>query len=67
MTKPSNDAAYTNLRYRSDLFAIRLWREGSGENERWRGQLEHMASGQTRHFHDWDSFVAGLNELTEPK
>lgn len=67
MTKPTDDAARTNLRYRSDLFSIRIWREGSGENEQWRGLLEHLASGQSRHFHDWDSFVLGLNELTVQK
>lgn len=67
MTNPPDDLAKTNLRYRSDLFAIRLWREGSGEDAQWRGQLEHVDSGQTRHFHDWDSFVDGLNELTGEK
>lgn len=64
MTRSSDDAAHTNLRFRSDWFAIRLWREGSGDDEHWRGQLEHAASGQSRYFHDWDSFVNGLNELT---
>jgi hypothetical protein len=49
------------------LFAIRLWREGEGEDAHWRGQLEHIASGQARHFHDWDTFVTGLNELTGQK
>jgi len=67
MTKPADDAPRTSLRFRSDLFAIRLWREGSGEDEQWHGQLEHLASGQSRHFHDWDSFVAGLTELSGQK
>jgi hypothetical protein len=64
MIKQLNDLARTSLKYRSDLFAIRLWREESVEDEQWRGQLEHMASGQARYFHDWDTFVNGLNELT---
>jgi hypothetical protein len=63
MNQLPNDLERTNMRYRSVLFAIRLWREGSGEDEHWRGQLEHVTSGQSRHFHDWDSFVNGLNEL----
>jgi len=67
MTKPADDAARTSLRYRSDLFAIRLWREGGEGNEQWHGQLEHIASGQARQFHDWDTFVNGLNELTGQK
>ena len=64
MIRPVDDAARTNLRYRSDSFTIRLWREDAGEDERWHGHLEHIASGQSRYFHDWDSFVNGLNELT---
>jgi hypothetical protein len=44
-----------------------LWREGSGEDAQWCGQLEHIASGQARQFHDWDTFVTGLNELTGQK
>ncbi|MBP7686426.1 MAG: hypothetical protein KA765_00885 [Thermoflexales bacterium] len=67
MTNPPDDLAKTNLRYRSDLFAIRLWREGAGEGAQWRGQLEHAASGQTHDFHDWDSFMDGLNTLTGEK
>ena len=67
MTNPPDDLAKTNLRYRADLFAIRLWREGTGEDAQWLGQLEHVSSGQARHFHDWESFVDGLNELTGEK
>ena len=67
MIKLPDDLARTSLKYRANLFAIRLWREGTGEDEQWHGHLEHVASGQSRYFHDWDTFVNGLNELTGEK
>jgi hypothetical protein len=65
MTRLPIELERTSMRYRSVLFAIRLWSDGPGEDEHWRGQLEHVASGQARCFHDWDSFVTGLNELAD--
>jgi hypothetical protein len=31
-------------------FVIRLWREPSAEAAPWRGQIEHVGSGETAHF-----------------
>ena len=62
---PPKDAGTTNLRYRSGLFVIRLWQENSDGEACWHGLLEHSASGRSRDFDDWDTFVAALNEFSE--
>jgi hypothetical protein len=31
-------------------FVIRLWREPSADATQWRGQIEHVGSGDTAHF-----------------
>jgi hypothetical protein len=43
---------------RSHLFTVRLWAEelGDGQSE-WRGQVQHVLSGETRYFRDWASLV----------
>lgn len=66
MFNPPDDVPSTNMRFRSDLFSIRLWREVDGDGERWRGRMDHVATGRVRYFHDWDSFVQGLSELAAP-
>jgi hypothetical protein len=44
--------------HRSHLFTVRLWAEelGDGQTE-WRGQVQHVLSGQTRYFRDWPTLV----------
>jgi hypothetical protein len=45
----------------SHLFTVRLWVEelGDGQTE-WRGQVQHVVSGEKRHFRDWSSLLAFL-------
>jgi hypothetical protein len=48
----------------SHLFTVRLWLEelGDGQSE-WRGQVQHVLSGETRYFREWASLgevLAGL-------
>jgi len=64
MTDLPNKRSSSWLRFRSELFAIRLWQEESVENEgAWRGCLHHIASGQMHDFHDWDTLIDGLMRL----
>jgi hypothetical protein len=44
--------------HRSHLFMMRLWLEelGKGQTE-WRGQVQHVLSGETRYFRDWTTMV----------
>lgn len=44
----------------SHLFRVRLWREdlGSGQGE-WRGQAQHVITGQRFAFRDWTALTAG--------
>jgi hypothetical protein len=54
----------TRLRYRSEYFVIRLWREEVPPDAEWRGRMQHVTSGEVRFFHNWDTFIGGLTELT---
>ena len=48
---------------RSQLFTVRVWREELGEGRsEWRGQVQHVLSGETRHFRDWQTLVAFIVE-----
>lgn len=43
---------------RSHLFTIRIWTEAGGTpGKSWRGQVEHILSGERQYFRDWDSLV----------
>lgn len=44
--------------HRSHLFTVRLWLEelGDGQTE-WRGQVQHVLSGERRYFRDWATLV----------
>jgi hypothetical protein len=48
----------------SYLFTVRLWSEdlGSGQIER-RGRVQHVASGESRYFRDWQTFEAFIEGL----
>ena len=40
--------------HRSHLFTVRLWQEDLGHGRvEWRGQMQHVLSGQTHYFRDW--------------
>ena len=45
----------------SYLFTVRLWVEelGNGQTE-WRGQVQHVMSGEKRYFRDWSTLIAFL-------
>ena len=45
----------------SHLFTVRLWVEelGNGQTE-WRGQVQHVMSGEKRYFRDWSILIAFL-------
>ncbi|MFN8598781.1 MAG: hypothetical protein U0559_21670 [Anaerolineae bacterium] len=60
-----SDLIATRFRYRSEHFVIRLWQDGDcPPNARWRGRMQHVTTGEVRFFHDWDTFIGGLTELT---
>lgn len=63
MSKLSAD----NFGSRSHLFMLRVWLEdlGAGEVE-WRGKLQHVATGETGYFRDWDGLTAFLVEMLAP-
>ena len=48
----------------SHLFTIRLWLEElSDSRSEWRGQVQLVASGETRYFRNWEALVAHLNDM----
>lgn len=53
----------------SQLFTLRIWQESVGEGEvEWRGQLQHVPSGQNFYFREWHVLIRLLlAELTELK
>jgi hypothetical protein len=48
----------------SEFFSLRLWHEilGEGETE-WRGRIQHVTSGDTRYFRDWQTLIDFLVEV----
>ena len=47
----------------SHLFTLRLCSEDLGNGQReWRGQVQHVMSGETRYFRDWPTLIAFLQE-----
>lgn len=47
----------------SQLFTIRLWVETLGDDhQEYRGKVQHVASGEARHFRDWATLEAFLLE-----
>jgi hypothetical protein len=48
----------------SHLFTIRIWLEELGNRRsEWRGQVQLVASGETRYFRDWAALIAHLTEM----
>ena len=55
-----NDTAH----HRSYLFTLRLWSESLSDDQReWRGQIQHVTSGETRYFRNWSTLAAHLMEM----
>jgi hypothetical protein len=49
--------------YLSQLFTIRLWEEALGDgHQEYRGKVQHVVSGEARHFRDWTTLEAFLLE-----
>ena len=44
-------------------FVVRFWRETSGGELRWRGQIEHVQSGQSTAFLDLDAMLTFLRRF----
>lgn len=50
--------------YHSHLYTVRLWLEDLGDGRvEWRGQVEHVMSGERRYFRSWPSLLEQLKEL----
>jgi heme-degrading monooxygenase HmoA len=49
---------------RTHLFTVRVWLEelGAGQAE-WRGEVQHVVSGETRYFRDWPALVASMQAM----
>jgi hypothetical protein len=49
---------------KAHLFTLRLWFEqGDTGAVEWRGRAEHLATGQTCHFRDWQMLILRLQEM----
>jgi len=45
----------------SHLFAVRLWVEDLGDEQiEWRGQVQHVLSGEAHYFRDWPELETHL-------
>jgi hypothetical protein len=51
----------------SQLFTVRLWAEdlGNGRTE-WRGQVQHVLSGEVHYFREWPALIAWLIAMLPP-
>ena len=48
----------------TQLFTVRLWREDLGEGRsEWRGQVQHVSSGETRYFRDWQMLAVCVHDM----
>ena len=63
MPKSPTDSVATTFHSCSELFTVRLWREDLGEGRvEWRGKVQHVLSGDTRYFRDWQMLLAFIQE-----
>ena len=48
----------------SHLFTVRVWCEDLGDRQiRWRGQVKHVLSGETRWVREWDELRDQLEDM----
>ena len=48
----------------SQLFTLRLWAEALGDDtQEVRGTVQHVVSGEARHFRDWPTLEAFLMDM----
>jgi len=53
--------------HQSHLFTVRLWLEDLGDGRaEWRGQVQHVLSGETHYFRDWPRLIALLRAMLPP-
>jgi hypothetical protein len=58
---PANSAA--SLPH-TQSFTVRLWCEDLGEGRsEWRGQVQHVSSGETRYFRDWQMLAVCVQDM----
>lgn len=59
MTKRNDFHVHTNQPgHHSHLFTLRVWTEMVDAEEReWRGTVQHVSSGESRHFRDWSTLI----------
>ena len=51
----------------SHLFTVRLWMEDLGDGRaEWRGQVQHVLSGETHYFREWPTLLALLRAMLPP-
>ena len=51
-------------RHPTHLFTVRLWVEDLGEGRaEWRGQVQHVLSGDVRYFRDWPTLITLLRAM----
>ena len=67
---PATDAAIETSEapgQKSQLFMVRMWPEplGTGKVE-WRGQVNHVASGEGYPFRDWSRLIVCLEQMLQP-
>ena len=50
----------------SDLFMLRVWPEEVNDGDvEWRGRVQHVISGETRYFHNWEVMLTFLIETLD--
>jgi hypothetical protein len=47
----------------ANTFVVRLWHEWTAEGPRWRGCIEHLQSGESRAFLDWDGLLSFVHRF----
>ena len=48
----------------SQLFTVRLWPHDLGDGRiEWRGKVQHMLSGETRYFREWQGLIIHIRAL----
>jgi hypothetical protein len=53
--------------HQSHLFTVRLWLEDLGDGRaEWRGQVQHVLSGETHYFREWPTLLALLRAILPP-
>jgi hypothetical protein len=53
--------------HQSQLFIVRLWIEDVGDGRaEWRGQVQHVISGEARYFREWPTLIAWLVAMLPP-